>query len=123
MRSRFASQVLATLLVPALFASGAAQALVVRCDASVMSCCTKKADASAATLTGQAHKCCPEASAPASNEQAQKTATPPVPVSVLVASAGPVIGVVPRVARQRAQGPALGPPPAPSLRLADRSVP
>src|SRR3954469_25139313 len=122
MRSRFASQVLATLLVPALFASGAAQALAVRCDASVMSCCTKKTAASAATVTGQAHKCCPEASASATNEQAQKTATPPVPVPVLVAIAGPVIGVMPRVVQQRAEVPALDPPPGPPLVLANCSL-
>ena len=122
MRSRFASRVLASLLVPALLASGAAQALAMRCDAAVMSCCAKKSATPASAVTGPTHKCCPEASAPAGQEAAQKTAVPPPLAPVLVAVVGPVVRIAPRVAQERADVPALDPPEGPPLVLANCSL-
>ena len=122
MRWRFASQMVAALLVPALLASGAAQALVVRCDAAVMSCCAKKTETSGSAVTGQRHKCCPEASAPTQQEAAQKTAVPPAPAPVLVAIAGPVVSITPRAVQERADVPALDPPEGPPLVLANCSL-
>ncbi len=122
MRSRFASQIVAALLVPALLASGAAQALVVRCDAAVMSCCAKKTETSGSAVTGQRHECCPEASAPTQEQAAQKTAVPPAPVPVLVAIVGPAVSVTPPVVQERADVPSVDPPPGPKLVLANCSL-
>ena len=122
MRSRFASQIVASLLVPALLASGAAQALVVRCDAAAMSCCAKKAETSRSTVTGEAHKCCAEASAPSQQEAAQKTAVPPAPAPVLVAVVGPAVRIDPRPGQTRVDVPALDPPPDLNLVLANCSL-
>jgi hypothetical protein len=122
MRSLLASRLVAALLVPALLASGAAQALAARCDGAVMSCCAKKSEAAARTVTGEAHRCCPVAAAPAGNEEARKTAVPPAPLPVLVAVIGPAVRVAPPAVQDRPDAPALDPPPGPDLVLSHCSL-
>jgi len=125
MRGRLYARLIAVLLAPAVFASGAAQAqMLVRCGFEVRaSCCCPKdvpvdpgptmAAAAAAAL------CCDELAAPNAPASAvQDRAAPSAPAPVLVAIPGASVTVAPPVVRDL-HVPRLDPPPGPSLVLAN----